>query len=420
MSTPANASASRGLFAIVAWRNLWRNPRRTWLTAGGIAFATALVVFSTSIQVGSYDGMIDMATRLVSGHIQVQHPEFQDDPRMRYSLPEGVELTERLARLPGVAGAAPRAEAFALLSTEERSFGGLVLGVDPDRERQVSDLPNTIVQGEYLPGPDDAFIGAALARNLDISVNDEILVLGTGKEGSVGALALTVGGIFETGHDNTDRSLILVRLPTLQEGFDLGGDVHRVLVAADSIGDIDDVARRIELALGAGYRTLKWNALMPEIEQSIQIDWVGGQLMYWLLLILVAFAIVNTFMMTVFERTREFGMLLAIGMRPASIMGMLQVEAIAMWAIGAGIGLAIALSLIAWLNQTGIALGDISSGMEEISAQYFIPERMYPGFALQSIAMSPAVLGVATLAAAFGTSLRLRKIRPVDALRVED
>ena len=416
----ASASASRGLFAIVAWRNLWRNPRRTWLTAGGIAFATALVVFSSSIQVGSYDGMINMATRLVSSHIQVQHPEFHDDPRMRYTLPEGIELTERLTRLPGVAGAAPRAEAFALLSTEERSFGGLVLGVDPARERKVSDLPNKLVQGEYLSGPDDAFIGAVLARNLNISLDDEILVLGTGKEGSVAALALRVGGIFETGHNDTDRSLILVRLQTLQEGFDLGDEVHRVLVAADSISDIDDVARSVDLALGDGYSTLKWNALMPEIEQGIQIDWVSAQLMYWLLLILVAFAIVNTFMMTVFERTREFGMLLAIGMRPGSIMGMLQVEAFAMWAIGAGIGLAVALSVIAWLSQTGIALGEVAAGMEEISAQYFIPERMYPGFALQSIAMSPAVLGVATLAAAFGASLRLRKIQPVEALRIED
>ena len=416
----ASASASRGLFAIVAWRNLWRNPRRTWLTAGGIAFATALVVFSSSIQVGSYDGMIDMATRLVSSHIQVQHPKFHDDPRMRYTVPDGIALTERLAGLPGIAGAAPRAEAFALLSTEERSFGGLVLGVDPEREPQVSDLSKALAQGEYLPGPDDAFIGAALARNLDIAIDDEILVLGTAREGSVGALALRVGGIFSTGHEDTDRSLILVPLRTLQEGFDLGDEVHRILVAADSISDIDDVARRIELALGEGYRTLKWNELMPEIEQGIQIDWVSAQLMYWLLLILVAFAVVNTLMMTVFERTREFGMLLAIGMRPASIMGMLQVEAIAMWAIGASIGLAIALSVTAWLSQTGIAFGEIAEGMDEISAQYFIPERMYPGFAVASIAMSPAVLGLATLAAAFGTSLRLRKIRPVDALRTED
>ena len=416
----ASASAGRGLFAVVAWRNLWRNPRRTWLTAGGIAFATALVVFSSSIQVGSYDGMIDTATRLVSSHIQVQHPEFHDDPRMRYTVADGIALTERLARLPGVAGAAPRAEAFALLSTEERSFGGLVLGVDPDRESQVSDLSTALAQGAYLPGPDDAFIGAALARNLDISTEDELLVLGTGKEGSVGALALRVGGIFETGHEDTDRSLILVPLRTLQEGFDLGDDVHRILVAADSIGDIDDVARNIELALGEGYRTLKWNELMPEIEQGIRIDWVSAQLMYWLLLILVAFAIVNTLMMTVFERTREFGMLLAIGMRPASIMGMLQVEAITMWAIGASIGLALALSVIAWLSQTGIAFGEIAEGMDEISARYFIPERMYPGFAVESIAMSPAVLGLATVGAAFGASLRLRRIRPVDALRTDD
>ncbi len=414
------ASASRGLFAVVAWRNLWRNPRRTWLTAGGIAFATALVVFASSIQVGSYDGMIDTATRLVSSHIQVQHPRFHDDPRMRYTVADGIALTERLERLPGVAGAAPRAEAFALLSTEERSFGGLVLGVDPDRELQVSDLSKALAQGEYLPRPDDAFIGAVLARNLDISIGDELLVLGTGKEGSVGALALRVGGVFETGHEDTDRSLILVTLGTLQEGFELGNDVHRILVAADSIGDIDDVAGRIELALGEGYRTLKWNELMPEIEQGIRIDWVSAQLMYWLLLILVGFAIVNTLMMTVFERTREFGMLLAIGMRPASIMGMLQVEAIAMWAIGASIGLAIALSVIAWLSQTGIAFGDIAEGMDEISAQYFIPDRMYPGFAVESIAMSPAVLGLATLGAAFGTSLRLRRIRPVEALRTED
>ena len=417
---PASSMAGRGLFAVVAWRNLWRNPRRTWLTAGSIAFATALVVFASSIQVGSYDGMIDTATRLVSGHIQVQHPKFHDDPRMRHTLSDGISLTERLAELPGVAGAAPRAEAFALLSTKERSFGGLALGVDPLLEPRVSDLSKALAEGEFLPGPDDAFIGAALARNLDLSVGDEILVLGTAKEGNVGALALWVAGIFETGHEDTDRSLILVPLQTLQEGFDLGDEVHRILVAADSIRDIDDVARDIDGALGDGHRTLKWSELMPEIEQGIRIDRISAQLMYWLLLILVAFAIVNTLMMTVFERTREFGMLLAIGMRPASIIGMLQVEAAVMWAIGAGIGLAAAAGLIGWLSQTGIAFDKIAEGMDEVSANYFIPERLYPGFALYSVAMSPAVLGLATLAAAFGTSLRLRTIRPVDALRTED
>ena len=423
-SAPAQ-KGGRGLFAVIAWRNLWRNPRRTWLTAGGIAFGIAIVVFIMSFQAGMYDAMIDLASRFGSGHVQVQHPGYFDDPRIRNTMPGGTELTRRLAALPEVAAAAPRAEAFALVSAtgesgEERSFGAQVIGVEPALEPGVSSFAKSLIAGDYLATADDVAVGAGVARNLNLAVGDEVVVLGTGREGSMAALALNVGGIFETGIPNVDRAIVMMQLAVMQDGFDLGGDVHRVVLRAASIPAAPALAAAVreELA-GAGLATLEWPELMPDMEQSVRLDTLMGDVMFGVLLILVTFTIVNALVMTVFERTREFGMLLAIGMRPAGVMAMLQLEALAMWALGAAIGVGVVLAPVLYLQAFGFSLDGVAVELAD-SMNFPLPERLYAALDARALSLSPAVLGVATLAAAFFASLRLRSMRPVDALREDE
>ena len=423
-SAPA-AKGARGLFAVIAWRNLWRNPRRTWLTAGGIAFGLAIVVFIMSFQAGVYDAMIDLASRLGSGHVQVQQPGYHDDPRVRNSMPNGTELTRRLAELPGVVAAAPRAEAFALLSAmsasgEERSFGAQVVGVDPALEPKVSDFAKSLTAGAYLASAGDAALGAGLARNLGVAVGDELVVLGNGREGDVAALALTVGGIFETGIADVDRAIVMMRLSAMQEAFAMGDAVHRVVLRTASISDVPALTDAVREALaGEALATLDWQTLMPDVEQSLRLDALMGNLMYGVLLILVAFTIVNALVMTVFERTREFGMLLAIGMRPASVMAMLQIEAFAMWALGTAMGVGLVLGPVAYLQAFGFSVGDEIGAMGNRSG-FLMPDRLHAALDARALLLSPAVVCVATLAAAFFASFRLRSMRPVDALREDD
>lgn len=416
----AGAGESRRLFAVVAWRNLWRNPRRTWLTAGGTAFAILLVVLMMSLQAGMYDPVIDSSSRLGSGHVQVQHPSYHEDPRLRSMLRGGTELVRILASLPGVVAVAPRAEAFALFSagveSEERSFGARLVGVDPELEPGVSDFARRVTAGNFLRQTDDVVLGAGLARNLGASVGDEVVVLGTGREGGVAALGLTVGGIFETGMTDLDRSMAMLRLADMQEAFGLGDDVHRVVLRGDGIEDAGELSAGVRGALGDGdeFRVLTWNDLMPEMEQAMRLDGLSGVLMYWMLLILVGFAIVNALVMTAYERTREFGMLLAIGMRPASVMAMLQVEALAMWALGVAIGMAAVAGPVWFLQAVGVPFPE---GTQEASAGFALPERVHARLDVRAAAVSPLALLVVTLAAAGLASLRLRTLRPVDALR---
>ena len=422
-ATPGRGTG-RGLFFLVAWRNLWRNPRRTWLTAGGMAFSMWLVILFMSVQAGMYNDVRDLAARMGSGHAQVQHRRYFDDARLRYTVPAATELTRSLADLPTVAATTPRAEAFALVSAdqgdgEERSFGAMVVGVDPEGEQDVSLLPGSLIDGTYLAGSDDAFVGARLARNLGISVGDELVVLGSTREGGVAALAVRVGGIFRSGLTELDRVLLQVRLSTLQEAFELGDDAHRIVLFADSIPGIESMVHEVDNALaGSGAadtaRVLPWAELMPEVEESIQLDSGAGVILLWTLVIVVAFTVVNALVMTVLERTREFGMLLAVGMRPGSIMAMLQVEAMCMWAVGAVIGLTAAILFVSTIGTYGIG---IPQQFEEMGNAFVLPERIHLTLDAPALTLAPAVLGALTSMAALLVSLRLRRIRPVTALR---
>ena len=417
--------AGRGLFWMVAWRNLWRNPRRTWLTVGGIAFAMWLIVLFMSVQGGMYDDIRDLAARLDSGHAQVQHPRYLDDPRLRYTVRGTTEIARRLADLPSVVVATPRAESFALVSAdqgdgEERSFGAMVVGVDPEGERDVSLLPASLTEGTYLATADDAFVGARLARNLGVSVGDELVVLGSTREGGIAALAIRVGGLFQSGLADLDRAILQIRLPTLQQAFELGDDAHRIVLFTDSIPDIEAMVAEARGALTAttaadAARVRPWADLMPEIEESLELDSGMGFILLWMLVIVVAFTVVNALVMTVLERTREFGMLLAVGMRPGAIMAMLQVEALCLWAVGTTIGLALAILVVATVGTYGVP---IPQDAEEMMNNTFpIPEHFRMALNAPALTLGPAVLGVLTSVGALLASLRLRGIRPVAALR---
>ena len=389
------------------------------MSACGIGFAIFLVTLGMSFQAGTYDAWIETATGLMSGHAQVQHPAYFDNPEVRHSLAEGTELAGRIEGVPGVVAVAPRAEAFALVSAGERSFGAMVIGVDPLRDAALSDLSTHLKAGEYLPRPDSAFIGAALATNLGIGLGDEIVVLGSAAEGGVAALVSRVDGLFETGRAEVDRSVLQVGLRAMQAGFELGDAVHRVVIKTRDARGVPGMRQALEDAMAAGGRLLDWNELLPELEQAIQIDRTTAAMTYWLLLVVVAMSVVNAFIMTVFERTREFGMLLAIGMRPNSIIGMLSIEAVCVWAMGTVIGILLCLVVVVPLGMVGIDISGIE-GMEAMAGQLMMPERLHPALNVEVLTESPLWMLLGTLIAALIPALRVRRMQVVESLREEE
>ena len=173
----------------MAWRNIWRHSRRTWLTATAMIFSNVLLVFMIALQFGSYDMMIDNTLKLFSGHLQVQAEGYQDNPKLRSSIADVRSLAAELRTALPEARVAPRAAGFALVSSEDRTFGIEVVGVEPASEPGVSTIPGMVTAGRYLEEADSAaiVIGAAMARNLKVGTGDELTLLGSGRDGSFAA-----------------------------------------------------------------------------------------------------------------------------------------------------------------------------------------------------------------------------------------
>jgi ABC-type lipoprotein release transport system permease subunit len=411
-------AASRGMGVTVwriAWSNLWRNRRRTWLTAGGIAFALWMLTFAVSLNEGTFGMMIDNAARMSLGHIRLQHPDYFDDPRVEYTLADAERLAARVQSHPQVQFAVPRASSFALAAVGERSYGAQVVGVDYAADARWSTLPNMKPAGRYIQGAGEAFVGALLARNLGLEIGGEIVLLGTAKEGGVAAHVARVVGTFATGQAAMDRSVVQIPLADFREGWGLAPtEAHSVVVIADSVAISERIAPSFA---GPDWVSLDWMQLMPDAEQMMDMKIFGAQLFFLVITVIVTFSIVNTFMMSVFERTPEFGTLMAIGMRPLAIVGQLMVEALWLWLMGAAIGLGVSGLLISALGFTGVPL---PMDPADIISAYNIPDRLYPEFSWISAGMGVLVLFVGTQLAALVPALRIRKMRPVEARRAAE
>jgi ABC-type lipoprotein release transport system permease subunit len=364
--------------------------------------------------------MEENATSLLTGHVQIQSAAYVENDRLENTLAGATALQRQAAAVDGVVAVAPRVETFALASAGERSFGAQILGVDPAAESRVVRFQQRVVAGRSISSGDEALLGEGLARNLGVAPGEELVVLGSAKEGGVAALVLTVVGLFRSGQSELDRSLVWVPLGVVQNAFGLGDEVHALAVRAEALSEVDSVVARLRAALPAalpdGTRLLvrPWQVLLPDVRQAIAVDRVSAAFFYWIIMILVAFSVVNTFIMTVFERTREFGVLLAIGMRPGRILAMLQWEAFFVWLVGAALGLALAILLMLWLKQVGIPMGgDLAS----LSERMYMPTRLYPAFTLEALLSAPLVMLLGTQLAALLPALRLRRLAPAAALR---
>jgi len=400
----------------LAWRNLWRHKRRTWLTASAIAFATMLLVFMITLQLGAYDMMIDTTLSAYIGQMQVQREGYKDKPQMRSTVPHATQLAAALRRATGLESIAVRAQGFALASSAQRSYGVPVVGVEPEYEQKVSTLPHLIKEGRYLSAPNaqEAVIGIRLARNLKIKVGDELTLLGSGKDGSVAATVLPVVGIFDSGNPELDRHLVQLPLATFQDVFSMGDDAHAIVISGPSYDSIPQTKAQVAAAIAGqpGLVVLDWEQLLPGLRQLIQTDMVQNWITYIALILIVTLSIMNTFLMSVLERTREFGIMLALGATPLRIGIEVMLESAFLTLLGLAIGVVLGGSIAVYLHFTGFSF----PGMKEIYAQFGLPGVIHPKLSFAGFTLGPAVILVFTLLAALYPALRIRKLQPVEAI----
>jgi putative ABC transport system permease protein len=401
----------------LAWRNLWRYKRRTWLTVGAMIFSNSLLVFSISLQFGSYDMMINNTLQAFTGHIQVQREGYLDDPKMRYVLPDITNMADRLRSSLNTNEVAARAAGFALVSSNDRSYGLQILGVEPEFELFVSTIPGLVKQGRYLDKDsyDEIVIGSVLARNLKVKLGDEVTFLGSGRDDSFAAGVARVVGIFETGSPDLDRSMAQISLAYFQDAFAMDGSGHSIALRAANIDEVPILRQRVETLIDGRDKlvVLDWEALQPGLKQAIQADMTSAWFMYAVLIVLVAFSVLNTQLMSVLERTREFGTMMALGLKPSTLARLVMTETFMMASLGLAIGVFIGYLITAYLSVAGFSY----PGMEEMAVKFNLPDRMYPSISLLSLLLGPGIVAIGSLLAAIYPALRLYVLLPIEAMR---
>jgi ABC-type lipoprotein release transport system permease subunit len=403
----------------LGWRNIWRNKRRTVLTIAAIAFACILLVFMLSFQIGTYDTMINASVGVHTGHLQVQARGYHEKRQIRQMVRQPAEMVGVIRDLPGVTAHTERGNAFSLVSSAERTYGALVIGIDPQHEAETSTLRKLIRKGRYLDTADTdaALIGKLLARNLQVDIGDELTVLRQGSDGSVAAAVFTIKGIYSSGMDEFDRSAIHVPLGYFQDVFTLEGNVHEIVVTVQSLADVHVVKQALERKIAADKLTEKlvvmdWMDLLPGLAQGIAMDLVSGLIIYVILILVVAFSILNTFLMAILERTREFGVMMALGTTPGRLVKMVMLESMLMTLVGIFTGIVLGVALTWYFQVHGIVL----AGSSEMLKQYGISGALYPRLTWFSIITGPTLVFLITLGAAIYPALKIKKLKPVDAL----
>ncbi len=401
----------------LAWRNVWRNPRRTGLTVAATVFAVVLVVFAVAMAAGTHEKMIEDGVRVSSGHVQISGPGYLEKRSLEQFVRADPALLDRIDATKGVVGVAPRVVSFGLLSQGAATRGVAVTGVDPTREGLVSTLPERVREGRFVAaGPNrEIVLASRLAKILRADVGDEVLLYSMAYSLETAYELFTVVGIMKLPEAEMDRSLALLSLATAQEFFAYEDRVSEIAVLADSADRVDELAQALSRVVeGQPAEVHTWQEAMPELEQLIVLDDAGMYVMLAILVIVVGFGILNTILMAVLERKKEFGVVLALGARPVSVFRIVYLESLLLAGLGLVVGLALALPLVLYFQANPIPLtGTASEAVELFGMEPLMTWKLKP---LNPIGSTLTILGVAIVAALY-PALKASRGRPVDVLR---
>ena len=365
----------------LAWRNIWRQKRRTIITASTIAMTLMLSLFMRSMQEGSYAHNLDNVTRFYSGYLQLQHPQFSDNQSIDKLLPADSTFSQKVHSISGLSHVVPRLESFALGASASRSKGVVVMGINPQLEDGYSGLAAKISQGRYFVGDDEngCVIGSGLAEYLGLGLGDSLVLYGQGNHGVTAAGLYPVVGIVHFPVGQLDRRMVYLPLEVAQQLFASDEQVSSWVLHFDQIKNLETIRKQAELVMGPQVRVRDWADLSPELEQQVALDRVSGQFLIFVLYGVAGFGLFATIMMMTLERQREFAVMLATGMTRLRLQLLVSFESLFIAVSGLILGLVIITPTLIWFYYHPIPLtGEIAMTMEEMGFEAIIPFSLDP------------------------------------------
>ena len=403
----------------LALRNLLRNKRRTVLTVAAVGFGLSLMIWTVNFQKGGYNTMIRTGISSTAGHVVVQAVGYQAEKEVTMLVQDASGVASLLqSEFPGSV-ITPRINMGGLVMSTSTGVGAALTGMDSAAEQQVQDLHEKIVEGLWLEEDDrEIVIGRAMADALDVELGDKLVFMGQNGSDEVQSRMFRVKGIYSTGVAQMDGRLAFVHLGAAQELMG-GGDVaHMVALHLDEPKESFEAAERADALLGRGdLEVLNWKEALPELAGMIQMDRSSGDVMMMIIGLIVAFGVLNTLLMNVLERTREFGVMLSLGMKPRQVAGLVLTEGMVLGGIGAITGIALGLLFSCHAVYVGIDYGAFTGG-EAMEMEGIVMDSVLKG-AWDPVRMAIYAFGAIVFCgfAALYPAWSISKLQPVQAMR---
>ena len=359
---------------IMAWRNLWRNPRRTLITSASIFFGVIFSTVMTSMQYGSYEAMIDNIVKFYSGYAQVFTEEYHENKTINNSFEMSDSLFQIVNNTKGVTDYTTRLEYFALASSQEITKGTMVVGIDPKQENQVTGIKKWVNQGEYInEGENGLLVGIDLAKYLNVNIGDTMVLYGQGFHGVMAAGKYPVKGILKFPSPALNKQLVYMNISVCQELFSAEDRLTSLVLMVEDHYALPGVMKRLQKEIKTPFMVMSWTEMQPELVQMIEGDRAGGLFMKAILYLLVGFGIFGTILMMISERKRELGVMVAIGMQKLRLGRLLFYETIFIGLIGAVAGLVGSIPIVSYFFNNPIPLsGDAAKTMIDMGIEPFM------------------------------------------------
>ena len=401
------------VMSIMAWRNLWRNYRRTLIMLLAIAVGVWAMIFMTSLLRGMVDDMVRQGINTLPGHVQIHAAAYRDDPSVTHGLPAPDKILLNILNSGQVKAWTSRIKVPAMISSEYDNRGITLLGVDPEGELALGFKAADIVEGRFLKGSDDSgiVIGRKLLQRLETRLGKRVVVMSQNPANAIADRGFRIVGVFKAELESREETVIYAGLDVIREMLGVGTEVSEIAVLGQNYREPEALTSNVRSAVAADHEVLSWLELDPYLATMMRV--MNGFVLVWMVVIFLAlsFGLVNTLMMAVFERVREIGLMRALGMRPSAIVYQILVESLMLLVLGLLLGNLLAIGTIIPLKD-GIDISAVSQGMEMMGAS----SMLYPVLLWPDLVLANSVVIVLGIITSLLPAWRAAQYRPVEAL----
>lgn len=400
----------------LAWLNIWRNKRRTIITATSVFFAVLLAIIFRSLTEGIYDNMIHNVVSYSSGYLQVHQKGYWEEQSIDNTFTENERLYQELLKNPSIKHLMPRLQTFALASYADKTKGVLILGIDPVGEKAVNSLHEKIVDGHYLQtlNDDAVVLGEGLASQLKLKVNDTLVLLGQGYHASSATAKYRVKGLIKLGAIELNNSVVYIPLKQAQQMHGAENRLSSVAISLDRTSNLDKLKRSLLESVNPEiFEVMTWKEMMPELDQFIEADTTGHYIIIGILYLIISFGLFGTLLMMIFERKHEFGILIAIGMKKHLLAFVLLLESIMISLIGCFIGVIAGILVIKWFTVHPIHL---TGELKQVYEDYGIESIIYFSSHGKIFVVQTLIVLILSILLAFYPGIKVMKLKPVEAI----